>query len=96
MKATAKQDVTCPIYCDNLGVVAHGNSCMKSLPEKQVQMDILSLLHRNIITLPSLTQYHHVQGQTDEIQSFHTLTLTQQLNVMADELAKTLLLLGIT
>ena len=33
-----------PIYCDNLGVVCHGNAFLRTLPERQVQQDVLHLL----------------------------------------------------
>ncbi len=53
------------------------------------------VLHQNILTLPIPIRYHLVQGHTDDMQSFHDLTLPQQLNVMADDLAKRSLLGGI-
>jgi hypothetical protein len=43
---------SCNIYCDNLGVVMHDNNYTRSLPEKQVQLDLLCLLRRNISKLP--------------------------------------------
>jgi hypothetical protein len=78
-----------PIYCDNLGVVCHGNAYLRSLPEKQVQQDVLCLLRQNIMSLPHPVNYKHVYGHLDEGASFASLELPQQLNVMADMLAKT-------
>lgn len=86
---------TLNIYCDNLGVVSHGNNYLRPLPERQVQHDVLSLLRRNILILPNTIQYKHVYGHQDNGTTFSNLTLPQQLNVMADQLAKSALLQGI-
>ena len=36
----------CTIFCDNLGVVAHGSNYIRLLPEKQVHMDLISFLQK--------------------------------------------------
>lgn len=46
------QNTQCSIYCDNLGVVEHGTDYMKSLPKRQVWLDLICLLCRNVHTLP--------------------------------------------
>jgi hypothetical protein len=87
---------TCSIYCDNLGVVSHGNNFTRSLPEKQVQSDLICLLRRNIIRLTTTTHYVHVRGHMDDDKTFSELSLPQQLNVIADHLAKEALQDGIS
>jgi hypothetical protein len=86
----------CHIYCDNLGVVTHGNLPYRSLPEKQVQMDILSLFRRNLSTLTQKVVYTHVYGHVDEVTAYAQLSLPEQLNVMADHLAKQALITAVT
>ena len=76
-----------PIYCDNLGVVCHGNDFLRHLPEKQGQQDVLILLKQNLCCLPNYISYRHVYGHLDDNKSFSNLDLPQQLNVMADLLA---------
>jgi hypothetical protein len=58
------------------------------LPKKQVQQDVLFLLKRNLMALPHNVMYKHVYGHLDEGTAFASLTLPQQLNVMAETLAK--------
>jgi hypothetical protein len=83
------------IYCDNLGVVTHGNNFVRSLPEKQVHLDLLSALRRNISTLPMRIIYQHVKAHMDDHILFQELPLPQQLNVIADTMAKEALCKGI-
>jgi hypothetical protein len=80
------------IYCDNMGVVLHGNARHKPLPEKQTQADLLLLLRHNLDLLSLDVRYVHVYGHLDDQLRFDQLTLPQQLNVMADKLAKECLL----
>jgi hypothetical protein len=83
---------SCNIYCDNMGVVLHGNTRFKPPPEKQKQADLLLLLRHNLDLLAMDVQYIHVCGHLDDELRFDQLTLPQQLNVMADKLAKDCLL----
>lgn len=76
------------IHCDNLGVVTHGNHYQCHLPEKQVQSDLITVLCRNIATFPNPIRFVHVYGHSDDTTAFADLTLHQQLNVMANILAK--------
>jgi hypothetical protein len=78
---------TFEIFCDNMGVVSHGNNCYECLPERQVQVDLINLIRRNLSTLNSSVKYTHLYGHLDEALGFAELTLPQQLNVMADKLA---------
>jgi hypothetical protein len=80
------------IYCDNLGVVQHANRRYKPLPEKQPQADLILLLRHNLDRLSLNVQYVHVYGHLDEHTQFNQLTMPQQLNVIADKLAKECLL----
>ena len=53
-------EASIPIYCDNLGIVCHGNAYHQALPEKQVQQDVLFLLKRNLMALPHNVMYKQV------------------------------------
>ena len=79
---------TFKIFCDNMGVVSHGNNCYKSLPEWQVQVDLINLIRRNLSILNPSVKFTHVYGHLDEALGFAELTLAQQLKVMTDKLAK--------
>jgi hypothetical protein len=83
------------MFCDNMGVVLHANARFKPLPEKQAQADLLYLLRHNLDRLEMAVKYVHMYGHLDDELRFDQLTLPQQLNVMADELAKECLLDGI-
>jgi hypothetical protein len=86
----------CSVFCDNLGVVTHGNNPHRALPEKQVQMDILTLLRRNVTSNPQEVTFTHVYGHQDNHAAYSQLNLPQQLNVMADHLAKDTLIVAAT
>ena len=83
------------VYCDNMGVVQHGNARHKPLPEKQPQADLIYQLRHNLDRLPIDVTYIHVYGHLDDQQQFQQLSLPQQLNVMADKIAKECLLANI-
>ncbi|KAL3780888.1 hypothetical protein HJC23_009934 [Cyclotella cryptica] len=83
------------IYCDNMGVVGHRNRRYKPLPEKQPQTDLILLLRHNLDRLSLKVEYVHVYSHLDEHTQFNQLTLPQQLNVIADKVAKECLLDGI-
>jgi hypothetical protein len=83
---------TYEIFCNNTGVVTHGNGAQRPLPETQSQRDLLTLLQRNISLSRLHVKYTHVYGHLDDDIQFSELSLPQQLNVMADKLAKDCLL----
>ena len=76
------------LFCDNLGVIHHAQHPWRPLPEKQAQSDVLSVFVHNLQKTKIKWQYNHVHGHLDNHSSFDTLTLPQQLNVIADSLAK--------
>ena len=76
------------LFCDNLGVIHHAQHPWRSLPEKQAQSDVLSVFVHNLQKTKIKWEYNHVYGHLDDYSSFDTLTLPQQLNVIADSLAK--------
>jgi hypothetical protein len=74
-------------YCDNRGIVLHGNSPNEALKDDQVQSDLLRLLKsysRSIICRP---HWVHVHGHSDDNIPFELL-LPQQLNTRCDKLTK--------
>lgn len=83
-------------FCDNMGVVSHCNNRHQSLPEQQVQADLIALIRRNLFTKQYSVECTHVFGHLDDTLGFAELTLPQQLNVMADKLAKVSLQMHVT
>jgi hypothetical protein len=81
----------CPpirIACDNLGVVGHGNNRGKSLKDAQVQADIIRCFRSLLSEVSFPIKYEHVYGHQDDRIAWSLLTIEQQLNVIADLLAK--------
>jgi hypothetical protein len=76
------------IYCDNMGVVQHGNNPIKHLSEKQSQADVLAPFRLNLTSLAPNITYRHVIGHSDSTTAYHLLTIPEQLNVIADILAQ--------
>jgi hypothetical protein len=65
LRALSKMTIPSPghtfkIFCDNMGVILHGNNCYKSLPEQQVQIDLINLIQRNLYTLNSSVKYTRI------------------------------------
>jgi hypothetical protein len=80
------------IYCDNMGVIHHASHPDSSTSSKQSQADVL-MVFTNSLAISSLKwQYHHVHSHLDDISEFSDLSLPEQLNVLADNLAKEALL----
>ena len=77
---------------DNMGVVSHGNNCTKSLKEAQSQADLIRCFRAALSELPFTVVYSHVYGHQDDTHKWSDLTLLQQLNVIADYVAKNALL----
>eukprot|EP00956_Cyclotella_meneghiniana_P019226 scaffold32771_cov65-Cyclotella_meneghiniana.AAC.3 len=76
------------IACDNMGVVIHGNNRHQSLREAQAQADIIRCFREILASLPFQIVYEHVYGHQDKNIPWDSLTLLQQLNCIADQLAK--------
>ena len=81
--------------CDNMGVVIHGNNCRRSLKESQSQADLIRCVRQLLARLPFTVTYKHVDAHQDNIKTWASLTLLQQLNVIADQLAKDVLISAI-
>jgi hypothetical protein len=76
------------LYCDNLGVVHHAHHPFRTLSERQAQADVLSVFVNNLRNTTIKWEYQHVYGHLDDHIPFAALSLPQQLNVIADGLAK--------
>jgi hypothetical protein len=83
---------TVKLYCDNLGVINHALHPESTLKTNQPQADILLMFTHNLATTTVPWSYQHVYGHLDETIRFQSLSLPEQLNVMADKLAKDALL----
>lgn len=75
------------LHCDNKGVVTHGNQSQATIKADQVQADLFRLQKIYSRVLPLHLQWHHVNGHSDDTNSFTNLSLVQQLNVRCDEMA---------
>jgi hypothetical protein len=80
------------IYCDNMGVIHHTSHPNTSTLSKQSQTDVLLVFTNNLATSNLRWQYHHVHSHLDDTSNFSDLSLPEQLNVLADNLAKEALL----
>jgi hypothetical protein len=76
------------VACDNMGVVIHGNGCHRSLREAQSQADLIRCFRGILAELPFKIIYEQVYGHQDKNLPWSVLTLLQQLNTIADQLAK--------
>ena len=90
---TANPQVDCShtrlvLYCDNKGVVTHGNQVDAVLKPDQVQADLIRLMRTYTRLIPAQLQWIHVHGHSDANTPFAQLTIIQQLNVRCDQLAK--------
>jgi hypothetical protein len=86
LNPTSEGTVTC--FCDNLGVIHHAHNITRPLPEKQTQTDVLSSFRHNLAAVKMKWTYTHVQSHQDDIHSIDELPIAQQLNILADALAK--------
>ena len=76
------------LYCDNLGVIHHASHPENPIKTNQPQTDVLTMFTHNLATSTIPWKYQHVYGHLDETIRFESLSLPEQLNVMADKLAK--------
>ena len=70
---TTRQFMPIHVYCDNIGMVGHGNKFRQSLPEKQVQLDVLLVIRNILCDLPFPVHFHHVYGHEDRHTAFGDL-----------------------
>eukprot|EP00956_Cyclotella_meneghiniana_P012259 scaffold17423_cov52-Cyclotella_meneghiniana.AAC.3 len=77
------------LYCDNKGVVTHGNQPNVVLKADQVQADLIRLMKTYTRLIPAQLQWIHVMhGHLDTNTPFAQLTIIQQLNVRCNQLAR--------
>ena len=96
--ATVGESVPQPciqFYCDNKGVLSHGNAPRSSLPEKQQQADLIRILKHLSTTSIAPIQWVWVEGHAVELKGWQNCTLFERLNHQADMLAKSALIAGI-
>jgi hypothetical protein len=80
---------TCAGYCDNKGVVLHcaGSKKHDKLKSKQSQDDLVRLCKEMLRGMDIDVNYHHVRGHMDDLLRRDQMTLQEDLNVEADDLA---------
>ena len=88
LASTIPPDSHITFYCDNRGVVLHGNAPNTALKDDQVQSDLLRLLKSYSRSLQCQPLWEHVHGHSDDNTPYNLLTLPQQLNIRCDKLAK--------
>lgn len=93
---TPSSTPTITLYCDNRGVVIHGNAPSKPLKDGQAQADLLRLLKTYSRSIPANLNWVHIKGHADDNLPFELLSFPQQLNVRCDKLAKRYLKTAIT
>ena len=76
------------ILCDNRGIISHGNSPLQSLPEKQMQSDLIRLMKLLSSTGTFQPKWEWVEGHAVEQKGWSNCTLAERLNHQADILAK--------
>jgi hypothetical protein len=76
------------LACDIMGVVIRGNNKHRSLKEAQTQADIIRCFCEVLAGLNFKIIYEHVYGHQDKTIPWDSLTLLQQLNTIADQIAK--------
>lgn len=83
-------------YCDNMGVVKHGNRVYPRLKDKQAHADIIRLFTSINCQLPFKSKYAWVQSHTDGKNARQRrLSAIERDNNRVDALAKTALVHGI-
>jgi hypothetical protein len=69
------------LYCDNKGVISHGNDPTATLQSEQPQANLIRMLKSYTRELPCNITWIHVKGHSDDERPFEELSLLQQLNV---------------
>jgi hypothetical protein len=93
---TSPTTTTVVLHCDNRGVNSHGNSKLRSLPEKQRQADHIRHIKHISQTMQVQVKWEWVEGHAVERKGRHRSTVPECLNDQADKLAKAALLLAIS
>ncbi len=82
------------LLCNNCGIILHGNSPRVTLPEKQVQADLIRLIKHLASTNNCRSMWEWVKGHAVERKGWHNCTLPEHLSHQANLLAKDSLLAG--
>ncbi len=88
--AGANLDLPSPLvvlYCDNRGVLSHGNNPLPSLSQKQKQADLIRLIKFLSGTNNGKVGWEWVEGHAVESRGWMCCTLPERLNDQADGLA---------
>ena len=83
-------------FCDNMGVVKHGNVPNKTLSEKQVQADILGHLKYLLRIIRAKFKFAHVRGHIDKVLTASQRNFQQNLQVKMDKKATAILVKVVT
>ena len=83
-------------WCDNLGVVSHGNMPRQPLSEKQAQADLARVFKQTIKDHPFRLKYNHVRAHLDKHLPLSALKEEERLNIFVDELCSEAIVRGLT
>jgi hypothetical protein len=76
------------LFCDNRGILSHGNSHLTALPERQKQADIIRLVKYLCGSNDCRATWEWVEVHAMEQKGWQGCTLPEQLNDQADKLTK--------
>ena len=82
------------IFCDNQGVLSHGNAPWAPLSEKQPQADVIRSLKQMTRENPFPTNWKWVEGHSVEKKGWKNCNLMEKLNDIVDGIAKNALIAG--
>ena len=91
-KSSPYKDAT--IFCDNQGVLSHGNAPWAPLPEKQPQADVIRSLKQITRENPFSTSWEWVEGHSVEKKGWKNCNLMEKLNDIVEGIAKNALIAG--
>ncbi len=83
------------LFCNNRGVLSHGNNPYTALPEKQKQADLRGLIKLLSVSSNITPTWEWVEGHAVERKGLQGSTLPEHLNDQVNKLAKVSLLLAI-
>ena len=86
--AVPREYSRCNGFCDNEGVISHCNEPDERVKMGQSSDDLVRICKELLKGLPMKVYFGYVRGHADRHTPFKNLTLAQQLDVIADELAQ--------
>jgi hypothetical protein len=83
------------LFCDNCGILSHGNNPYTALPEKKKQVDLICLIKLMSVSNNITLTWEWVEGHVVEKKGLQRSTFPKRLSNQVDKLAKVALVLAI-